>query len=285
MRQSCSWPYEGQTALITDAATPLGLAFAEALARRGTHLILVDGAPGTLPTQAARLSRLHVVQVDVLVADWREEGVAHAIYEVIRVAGLSVDLLIAPVGHAVSGRCEAQDAPPTQEQVWLQARAMMDLLQVILPPLLPRGRGAILVAAPVAGHQLPDLAILSALHAWGLSYGQTCWTACREGGVRVLALLYPDTLALTGDAAQRLHPLALRPSFTPAFLVAKALRALETERSLVLPGWRSLFLIDGCTRLIPTRLRRHLMKRALRSPSWSAPLTTVLRASQRRNSP
>ncbi len=150
VRLSPRW-FEGKTALITQAASAIGQAFAEALAQRGTHLLLVDCAAGQLDALAATLSTLHVVQVDLIAADLGREGAAQCVHAAVGQMGRTVDILVVLAGE--------------------------DLLRAFLPTMLEKERGAII---QIAAHSL------SAAGRPSLSAADV--TACRSRGVRVLAV-------------------------------------------------------------------------------------------------
>ena len=90
--------YEGKTALIADASSSLGRAFAKTLAALGTHLILLERSRSTLGELAATLSQVYAVQVDVLVADLAEERAVQQVSCGVEQLGRRIDILINAAG-------------------------------------------------------------------------------------------------------------------------------------------------------------------------------------------
>jgi hypothetical protein len=220
------WRYEGKTALISDAATPLGLAFAEEVAKRGTHLILVACASGSLPVLARRLSLWYAVQVDVLIADVSEVDAVQAVYQAVQQRGLRVDLLITTSGEIAPGQVKRQNPAHVAGQFLRQTLVVANLIHMALPPMLEREQGAIIVTAAATRYRLPEF-----------MFRQTCWAACRASGVQVLMLLCPSALELIDAATPHQHLSLPRANFTPARMAEQALWALERGRHIVAPGW------------------------------------------------
>jgi hypothetical protein len=226
MSRSLPWRYEGKTALIFGAATPLGLAFAEAVARRGTHLILVASAPGNLPALAHRLSRWYAVQVDVLIADVNEGDAVQSVYQAVQQRGLRVDLLITAAGKLVPGQVEGQHPAHAARPFLPQTLAVANRISMAPPPMLERAQGAAIVTAPATRYRLPDF-----------PFRPICRAACRASGVQVLELLCPGTLESIGAATPHRHLSLPRANFAPALMAEQALCTLSRNRQIGTPGW------------------------------------------------
>jgi NAD(P)-dependent dehydrogenase (short-subunit alcohol dehydrogenase family) len=96
----------------------MGQAFAEALARRGTHLLLMDGAPERLRAWATWLSRVNAVQVDLMRTDLLHADAAQVVDAAAEQTGRWIDVLITNAGCGMPGRwevcwrpCSAQPVP------------------------------------------------------------------------------------------------------------------------------------------------------------------------------
>src|SRR5262249_30718562 len=90
--------YVGKTALITGASSGIGVVFAQELARRGMHVILVARSEDALCSLAAELTKQHGVRSEVIVADLSQEKASDQVKATVEVKGLHVDLLINNAG-------------------------------------------------------------------------------------------------------------------------------------------------------------------------------------------
>lgn len=265
MIQMC---YEGRTALITGASSGIGRAFAEALARRGAHLILVARSADKLHDLATTLARhQHAVQVDVLVADLSQDNAAQHIYAEVERMNLRVDILVNCAGFATQGRFETLSPERDHQQIVVNVLAPVDLIHLFLPPMLLRGQGAIINAASAAAFQpLPNMAVYGATKAFVLSLSQALWAECRLQGVRVMALC-PGATDTAFFEAIGPHAVALGPKSPPAFVVARALRALEQGHSSVVPGNLNALLVRFLWKVVPMDIIAWATERALRPKS------------------
>jgi len=64
-----AFQYTKQTVLITGASSGIGRVFAETLAARGAHLLLLARSGAVLEALAADLARRHGIRAHALVAD------------------------------------------------------------------------------------------------------------------------------------------------------------------------------------------------------------------------
>lgn len=263
--------YEGKTALITGASSGIGQAFAEALAARGVHLILVARSAEKLQTLATHLSRLHMVSVEVLVADLSEEDAATQIYAAVEQQGYVVDILVNCAGFGMQGRFDALSLDRQYEQLLVNIVAPVLLTRAFLPAMLAQGCGIIInVASTTAFQPVPYMAVYGATKAFLRSFTQALWAENRTRGVRMLAVCPGATntafFEAIGPQARTLGPLS-----TPAFVVEQALRAVERRQNNVVPGWRNALLVRCIWRFLPVDLIARVTERVLRSRSIAQP--------------
>ena len=237
--------YEGKTALITGASSSMGRAFAQALAARGTHLILVDRSQNTLPELAATLSKVHAVHVEVMVADLSQEGAVQQIPIRVDQLGRRVDVLVNNAGFGTEGPFEMRSPEFDLQHVLLPAVALVDLTSAFLPAMLARGRGMVINVVPTAAFQpLLPMAVSGATKAFVLSFSQALRAECRKGGVRVL-VLFPGIQTMAFFKAKGPEAVKLKPVSTLEFGVKSALRAARRGQGSVIPGRFKALLVHG----------------------------------------
>ncbi|WP_376795773.1 SDR family NAD(P)-dependent oxidoreductase [Thermogemmatispora sp.] len=249
-----AYDYRGKTALITGASSGIGLAFAQALAARGMHLVLVARSEERLRRLAAELHQRHGVRTEVVALDLSREGAATQLAQAVQERGLAIDLLINNAGFGTYGPFDEQAAEREHEEIMLNVAALVDLTHRLLPPMLARGEGAIINLASLAAFlPIPHMAVYAATKAFVLSFSQALWAEYRRRGLRVVAVcpgpVATNFFAVMGTSQEGMPGLILAPEQ----VVAASLHALERGRSQVVPGLLNK-LMAFSTRLVPRTL-------------------------------
>ncbi len=245
--------YQGKTALITGASSGIGKVFAEALAARGTHLVLTARSEDKLRALADGLAAQHGIRAETIVADLSREGAPQQIYAEIQQRGLSVDLLVNNAGFGTYGLFAEESHAKQHAEVTVNVTAVVDLSHLFLGPMLQRGEGGIINVASTAAFQpLPYMAVYAATKAFVLSFSEALWAEYRKQGVRVLALCPGPVDTAFFDAVGSREP-AVGVMVTPEKVVEVGLRALERGKCSVIPQWQT-FLLAQVPRLVPRSL-------------------------------
>ncbi|HET9256356.1 MAG TPA: SDR family NAD(P)-dependent oxidoreductase [Pseudonocardiaceae bacterium] len=126
----------GGTAVVTGAASGIGEALAHALARRGSHLVLVDRDAGRLSDVAAAIrGGSSTLRVETHVVDLADsDATTHTAYAVLR-EHPQIRLLVNNAGVLLGGRF---DQVTLEEFNWvmdINFRAMVYLTHILLPAL------------------------------------------------------------------------------------------------------------------------------------------------------
>src|SRR6266702_1857352 len=181
--------YAGKTALITGASSGIGEAFAQILAARGMHLVLVARSADKLRALAQALSEQHGICADVVSVDLCREGAAQEVYRQTQALGVPVDLLVNNAGFGTYGGFDTLAPEREHEEVMLNVTALVDLTHAFVPAMAGRKDGGVINVASIAAFQrLPYDAVAGASKAFVLSFSLALWAEYRKVGVRVLAL-------------------------------------------------------------------------------------------------
>lgn len=141
----------GKAALITGASSGIGRALAHALAAEGVKLALVGRSPERLHEVAAKLEGTDVL---ALAADLSKPD------EVTRVAEESlarfgnVDIVLANAGLYLPGEVAEGDADKWDEMLAVNVNSVFRLIRELLPQMIKRKAGDIIVTSSIAGHQV-----------------------------------------------------------------------------------------------------------------------------------
>ena len=128
---------------MTGATGGIGGAVARALHKRGAHVLLTGRREELLEELRAQLGE----RVDVLPADLAEPGGAA------RLAGEAgaVDVLVANAALPASGRVEDFEPEQIDRAIDVNLRAPIQLTRALLPGMLERGRGHVVLVSSLSG--------------------------------------------------------------------------------------------------------------------------------------
>ncbi|MEV4545787.1 SDR family NAD(P)-dependent oxidoreductase [Micromonospora echinaurantiaca] len=242
-------------ALITGASSGIGAEFARQLAARGHDLALVARSVDRMEALAATLRQAHGVRVEVIGQDLAAPDATERVTAELRARDLEVDLLVNNAGFGTCGRFEEIPGARDHDQLMVNVVALTDLTHALVPPMLARGRGAVLNVASTAAFQpAAYFAVYSAAKAFVLNFSLALWSEYRDRGIRVLALCPgPVETEFFATIGTRRAAIGGRME-TSQRVVTRALRALERNQGYVVPG-RSNFAF---AHLQPRRPRKLL---------------------------
>jgi short-subunit dehydrogenase len=247
----------GGWALVTGASSGIGEAFAEALAERGFPLVLVARRKDRLDALAARLASAHRVETLVVAEDLAQPGACERIRDA--VGARDVGLLVNNAGFGFSGRFAETDADDDAEMVAVNCGVVVRLAHLFLPPMLRRGRGAMVVVASVAGYQpTPWFAVYGATKAFDLHFAEALADELRGSGVDVLALSPGETRT---EFHERAHAKRQFEGHTSRAVVEVALASLG-RKATVVPGFANK-ITAFAHRLFPRRMVAAVVSRVL----------------------
>jgi NADP-dependent 3-hydroxy acid dehydrogenase YdfG len=238
---------DGSTILVTGASSGLGRAIALDLDRHGARVVAVARREERLDELAGEGERIVAVPGDITDAADLDRIVAEA---------GDVDVVVNNAGRAWIGGVEEMDADDVGSLVDLNVTAVMELTRRVLPGMLDRGRGQIVIIGSILGDAvLPSLTVYSATKAALRAYSEGLRREVEPRGVHVTlvtpgAVTGTEALEQGGDDDEDsvLH-LAFRATGTTPEHVAEAIRhAVEA------PGkpWTDVVAVPrvmGATRL------------------------------------
>ena len=152
-------------ALVTGASSGIGADLARELARDGHDLILSARRVEPMQGLADELKAAGASST-VIAADLSRNGAAAALVRDIEARGLAVDVLINAAGLGANGRFDTSDPLRVTEMLQVNVVALTELTRMLLPPMLGRRRGKVMLVASTAGFQPgPQMAVYCASKA------------------------------------------------------------------------------------------------------------------------
>ena len=223
----------GPWAMVAGAAEGLGGATAEALAHRGLHLWLVDRNAEALAEQARQLRTRYGVQVETQVLDLACPQAGHAIDEAL--GDRTVGLIAYVAAAAALGPFVTTPLPDHRATVAVNCTTPVDVLHRLLPAMVSRGRGAVILFSSLAGFQgSGQLSTYAASKAFDLVLGESLAAELEPQGIDVAVCCPGPTRTPAYERSAPRHRPA--PIMEPAAVVEAVLAQLG-RRTVIIPGW------------------------------------------------
>jgi short-subunit dehydrogenase len=253
MAKKSTFAYKGSTALITGASGGLGVAFAEQLAERGSHLVLVGRSEDKLQALARRLERQYKITATVLTADLASSTEVDQLISNLKARSIDIELLINNAGLGVFQRFLETPLERQMEQIEVNVRALVLLTHALAPAMVAKNKGGVINLSSSAGFQpLAGANIYAASKSFVLLFSEALARELAATGVRVLAVC-PGPVA-TGFFADKKPDLTRNQMDDPKAIVGEVLRAFDRGKRVLVPGKLSVRLKTFLPRLFPRAL-------------------------------
>lgn len=250
------------TILITGASAGLGAQFARALAKKPVTLVLTARRTDRLAALATELAQRPGVTVHVVSADLGKPEGVKALLEGIADRGLSIDTLVNNAGYGALGDFAESDLGAQTGMIDLNVRALVTLTHALLPPMLARGRGAVLNIASTAAFQPgPYMAVYYATKAFVLHFSEALHEEVKARGITVTALCPGPTKTEFAEVAGMAEtPLFTRFASDSEQVVRDGLAALERGQAVMVSGLLNR-VTAASTRVTPRSVLRRAVAR------------------------
>ena len=236
-------------AVVTGASSGLGADFAEILAERGAHLVLVARRKDRLETLAARLAKAHGVQTRVFGLDLAERSAPQRLYDALRSEGIVVDVLVNNAGFGVHGAFVDVPWDREHEMLELNVVTLTHLTKLFVRDMVERNRGWILQVASIGAYQpSPTYGTYSAAKAYVLSFGEALSYELRGTNVKV-SVLSPGV-----TKTEFLEVSGQKPNFYQRLSMAPSRKVAEAGIAALLRGKPSL--VPGLGNKLPVAMLR-----------------------------
>lgn len=251
----------GPWAVIAGASEGIGQAYAHALAARGLNLVTLARRRDVLEDDAAILRTRYGVQVKTVALDLAAEDLRERFLAAID--GLDVGLLI--YNACFSKIADFVDTAPDDHQRTLDVncRGPLILVHALLPQLVRRGRGGILLMSSMSGFQGAAMVTsYSASKAFNTVLAEGLWAELQHQGIDILACVAGAT---STPGFERSTPEANRakPFPMPPEAVAREGLAALGRGPVHIAGRLNRF-VNAFSRLMTRRQRASFFSKATR---------------------
>lgn len=173
---------QGKVSAVTGAASGIGLASAEAMISAGAKVVLVDRDEKALQAVCDRLGdRAIPLVIDLLNPD----QCASLLDRVLSKAG-QLDILHANAGTYIGGDLTETNLDAIDRMLNLNVNVVMKNVRSVIPHMIERGTGDIIITSSVAGHTAVPWEPVYSASKWAMtSFVQTMRRQLLKSGIRV----------------------------------------------------------------------------------------------------
>lgn len=231
-------PSPDSRAVVTGASQGIGEALATELAARGHHLIVTARRTEVLDELAARLVGRYGVTVEVRGVDLADPAERAELAD--ELAGREISVLCANAGTATFGPVAKLDPAAEKAQVQLNVLGVHDLVLAVLPGMVARRAGGILISGSAAGNSpIPNNATYAATKAFANTFSESLRGELKDSGVHVTLLAPGPVRTELPDPAEQSLVERLIPDFLwidTEYTARISLDGMERNKMRVVPG-------------------------------------------------
>ncbi|MBC2835929.1 SDR family oxidoreductase [Paragemmobacter straminiformis] len=174
--------FDGKVAAITGAASGIGLATTEALIAAGARVVLVDRDSKALDAVCARLGANAIP----LVIDLLDPASCNTLLDGILSKAGQLDIFHANAGTYIGGDLSETTPETIDRMLNLNVNAVMKNVYTVMPHMIERGTGDIIVTSSVAGHSAIPWEPVYSASKWAMTcFVQTMRRQLNKKGIRV----------------------------------------------------------------------------------------------------
>ena len=248
----------GPWALVAGASQGIGRAFAESLAKRGLHLVLVARTEKALVGLAGELTNRYQVQTLCLSVDLSAPDALERITAATEAH--EVGLVVYNAAHADTGAFLHRRRESLSRLVSTNCTGPLLACCHFGEKMAERGRGGIVLMSSLSGFQgTPYVAAYAASKAFNLVLAEGLWYELKSANVDVLACCPGPTGTPGFDASlEGRRPPVFPPVLSPQRVAEQSLRNLG-RRSVLVPSLANRLASLFVQRLLPRQTGVRIM--------------------------
>ncbi|WP_417258831.1 SDR family oxidoreductase [Celeribacter sp.] len=173
---------DGKIAVVTGAASGIGLSITKDLLDAGVTVVMVDRDEAAVTKLAGELGEAAVAQVTDLLDPQSCDAMVPEILEKVD----HIDILMCNAGSYIGGDLVDTTPAAIDRMMNLNVNAVMKNVHAVAPHMIERGTGDIVVTCSIAGHSAIHVEPVYSASKWAItSFVQTMRRQLMEHGIRV----------------------------------------------------------------------------------------------------
>ena len=248
-------------ALVTGASSGIGRELADQFASHGHDLLVASEDAVGLSTAAHRLGG-HGHQVTEVVGDLRTADGVEALAAAVTTAGRPLDALVLDAGIGQGGAFLDQELSDVLSIVDLNVRSTVHLARLLLPAMVQRGQGRVLVLSSIAS-TVPGSyqAVYNASKSFVQSWTEALQSELADTGVTLTSLMPgPVETDFFHRADMDDTPVGQQSKDDPADVAAEGYAALMAGKKKVFSESLSTKVMGTVAGLVPDGVKAALHK-------------------------
>ena len=247
----------GPFALVAGGSDGLGMAYSEALARRGLNLVIIARNKEKLEETAVQLRTQYGVEIKTLALDLADYEKTKSLITELNVL---IGLIVYNAAFAPIGLIENASEENLSQAMMVNVRTPLLLANMLCPSMVQNKRGGIVLMSSLAGGQgCPRLAAYTASKAFNAVLAEGLWAEMSRHGVDVIGCCAGAVLTPGYQQAGK-NTKPAPGTMTARDVAEKTLRALG-KGPIVIPGGMNKLARFLFTRLLTRKAAISIMSK------------------------
>jgi short-subunit dehydrogenase len=255
--------YKNKIVLVTGASSGIGLELAKELSERGADLILVARSEDKLNELAIEIrksgSEAHVFMCDLSLHNSGEK-----LFNAIKDAGLSVDLLINNAGYGRWGKFTDFSREDYAKMIQLNITSLTDLCHLFIPEMVEKENGGIINVGSIASFSpIPYGNVYSSSKSYVLNFTEALRYEYQKKGIQIMTLCPGGTVSnfatVASENSEKVRASANQMAESSSMLSAEAVANQCLDAFLK----NKLYVITGRSNKMMHAIGRHLSRKRM----------------------